>query len=314
MKSKKLYTGYKEYFLSDDIEVKVSLPQLNTDQSKDLVVDNEENEIIHYINYSLQLSATHKFPYYTAANIDGKLFKKISRKDNWRKDPRVLAEMQFGKELYAPPQSNFDRGHMTKREDVQWGKNEGIALNAADATFYYTNSVPQHQDLNRDIWRNLEDYILHKEAKQKTLRICVFTGPVLSDENPYLVFPIEDNLVRIPVLFWKVVVFQKEDGNLCRVGFMMSQNRLLIEHGIVDEYESTSTDSDLFMQFDDAETYQVNISLIEQFSGLAMPSAIDAYTDSRSTKLVMKEIDIDPELESDSAEERLGFWIEGITF
>lgn len=313
MKSKKLYTGYKEDFLSDDIDVKVSLPQLNSDQAKDLTVDDEGNEVIHYINYSLQLSASHRFPFYTATNIDGKLFKKIVRRDNWRKDPRVLAELQFGKELYTAQKGAFDRGHMTKREDVQWGKTEGIALNAADATFYYTNSVPQHKDLNRDVWRNLEDYILHTESKQKTLRICVFTGPVLSKENPYLITPIDGSQVNIPILFWKVVVFQKEDGSLYRVGFMMSQNRLLIEHSIVEEYEFASSDSDLFLQFNDAETYQVNISLIEQLSGLTMPSAIDAYTDSRSTKLVMKEIDIDPELESDSPEERLGFWIEGIT-
>lgn len=313
MKSKKLYIGYKEDFLSDNKEVKVSLPRLNSDQSKDLTVDDEGNEVIHYINYSLQLSSNYKFPYYTATNIDGKLFKKIARKDNWRKDPRVLAEFQFGKELYKAPKSNFDRGHMTKREDVQWGKTVGIALNAADSTFYYTNSVPQHKDLNRDIWRNLEDYILHTEAKQKTLKICVFTGPVLSEENPFLATLIKGNQVSIPILFWKVVVFQKEDENLYRVGFMMSQNRLLVEHGIIEEYESASADSDLYMQFDDAETYQVNVSLIEQLSGLTMPSAIDAYNDTRSMKLVMKEIDIDPDLESDSLEERLGFWIEGIT-
>src|SRR5688500_11233524 len=101
MKSKKLYTGYREDFLSFDYEVKVSLPQLNSNQSKDITVDDEGNEVIPYINYSLQLSATHKFPYYTATNIDGNLFKKIIRKDNWRKDPRVLKEFQFGKELYT---------------------------------------------------------------------------------------------------------------------------------------------------------------------------------------------------------------------
>ena len=305
MKSKMLFQGYDENFILNKI---VSLPKLNEEQINDVVRDKDGNDIIKYINYSLQLSATHKFPFYTATNINGLLFKKVPRKDNWRNDERVK-DYQWGKELYSAPKSNFDRGHMTKREDVQWGETIGIALNAADSTFYYTNAVPQHKDLNRDIWRSLEDYILHTETKQNELRVCVFTGPVLSRSNPYFVTPIDDKQIHIPSLFWKVVIFQKEDGNLYRVGFMMSQNKLLSKNAIIEELES---DNELFMQFDDADTYQVNISLIEDITGLEIPKAIDSYSDERSLKLILKEIDIDPDLESDSIGYKLGFSLENI--
>ncbi|WP_439480611.1 DNA/RNA non-specific endonuclease [Chryseobacterium aquaticum] len=305
MKSKMLFQGYDENFILNKI---VSLPKLNEEQINDVVRDKDGNDIIKYINYSLQLSATHKFPFYTATNINGLLFKKVPRKDNWRNDERVEG-YQWGKELYSAPKSNFDRGHMTKREDVQWGETIGIALNAADSTFYYTNAVPQHKDLNRDIWRSLEDYILHTETKQNELRVCVFTGPVLSRSNPYFVTPIDDKQIHIPSLFWKVVIFQKEDGNLYRVGFMMSQNKLLSKNAIIEELES---DNELFMQFDDADTYQVNISLIEDITGLEIPKAIDSYSDERSLKLILKEIDIDPDLESDSIGYKLGFSLENI--
>lgn len=305
MKSKMLFQGYDENFILNN---NISLPKLNDEQINDVVRDEDGNDIIKYINYSLQLSATHKFPFYTATNIDGLLFKKVPRKDNWRNDERVK-DYQWGKELYSAPKSDFDRGHMTKREDVQWGETIGIALNAADSTFYYTNAVPQHKDLNRDIWRSLEDYILHTETKQNELRACVFTGPVLSRSNPYFVTPINNKQIQIPSLFWKVVIFQKEDGNLYRVGFMMSQNKLLSKNAIVEELES---DNELFMQFDDADTYQVNISLIEDITGLEIPKAIDSYSDERSLKLILKEIDIDPDLESDSIEYQLGFSLENI--
>ena len=305
MKSKMLFQGYDENFI---LNKNISLPKLNDEQINDVVRDKDGNDIVKYINYSLQLSATHKFPFYTATNIDGLLFKKVPRKDNWRNDERVK-DYQWGKELYSAPKSDFDRGHMTKREDVQWGETIGIALNAADSTFYYTNAVPQHKDLNRDIWRSLEDYILHTETKQNELRVCVFTGPVLSRSNPYFVTPINDKQIQIPSLFWKVVVFQKEDGNLYRVGFMMSQNKLLSKNAIVEELES---DNELFMQFDDADTYQVNISLIEDITGLEIPKAIDSYSDERSLKLILKEIDIDPDLESDSIGYKLGFSLENI--
>ncbi len=302
-----LYNGYDEKFISGKV---VSLPKLSADQAKDLVYDQEYRGILHYINYSLTLSASHKFPFYTATNIDGFLFKKVPRKDNWRKDDRVPRDVQFGKELYSAPLSYFDRGHMTKREDVQWGETIGIALNAAESTFYYTNAVPQHKDLNRDIWRSLEDYILHSETKQNELRINVFTGPVLSSSNPFFVTPIEGKQIQIPVLFWKVVVYPKGDGELYRVGFMMSQNKLLQSDNIIEVLE---LEDELFMKFDDAATYQVNISLIEELTGLELPKANDPYSDSRTTKLVLNEIDIDPDLESDSLEYQLGFNIGNLT-
>ena len=306
MISEKLFQGYDEKFISNQT---VPLPNLSSEQNDDLVLDDEGNKVIKYINYSLQQSASHKFPFYTATNIDGIQFKKVPRKDNWRKDTRLSQEFQWGKELYSAPKSDFDKGHMTKREDVQWGETPGIALNAANSTFYYTNAVPQHKDLNRDIWRSLEDYILHTETKQNELRICVFTCPVLSSSNPYFVTPINGKQIQIPSLFWKVVIFQKEDGNLYRVGFMMSQNKLLQENHIIEELES---EDQLFMQFKDADTYQVNISLIEEMTGIEIPNVIDSYNDSRKTKLVLKEIDIDPELESDSIEYQLGFIIENL--
>lgn len=306
MINEKLFQGYDEKFISTQT---VPLPNLSTKQNNDLVLDDKGNKVIKYINYSLQQSASHKFPFYTATNIDGIQFKKVPRKDNWRKDSRLSKEFQLGKELYSAPKSDFDKGHMTKREDVQWGVTPGIALSAADSTFYYTNAVPQHKDLNRDIWRSVEDYILHTETKQNELRICVFTGPVLSSSNPYFVTPINNKQIQIPSLFWKVVVFQKGDGNLYRVGFMISQNTLLQKNHIIEQLES---DDELFMQFKDADTYQVNISLIEELTGLEIPKAIDSYTDTRNIKLLLKEIDIDPDLESDSIEYELGFYIENI--
>lgn len=312
MNSDKLYQGYQSDFLYDVCKTEVSLPIMNDVQMLDLVKDENEDYIIKYINYSVALSKSYKFAYFTATNIDGKLFKKVPRKDRWRKDPRINSEFQWGKEFYTAKQSTFDRGHLTKREDVQWGETAGIALNAADSTFFYTNSVPQHRKLNRDVWRSLEDYILHAETKQNSLRVCVFTGPVLSKNNPYYATLIGAESVQIPVLFWKVIIFPKYDGTLYRVGFMMSQKSILTQSGIIEELESGSRDEDLFLKFKDAETYQVNISLIESISGLKMPLAIDSYTDNRKNKLVFEDIDIDPELESKNWIVELGFNIQNL--
>jgi endonuclease G len=309
MKDKLLYNGFNIHFLQDEmIHESVSFPILSEAQKRDLApVEGNADALLHYFNYSLQLSSSRKFPFFTASNIDGQLFKKAERQGSWKKDKRVK-NYQWGQELYGTAKSDFDRGHMIKREYVQWGETDELAQKAANSTFFYTNSVPQHRKLNQIIWKKLENYILHTETRKKSLKVCVLTGPVLSVDDPTLGTTIKGENVLIPILFWKVVFYPKEDGQLYRVGFMMSQKKLLVDNGIVNELETSTTTDALFMQFDDAATYQVNIPLIEQLTSLTFPKAIDSYKDARNLRLVLHEIDLDLENAS-SMEQNLGFSI-----
>jgi len=314
MENEKLYQGFNHDFLVDEkVNERVELPILGKRHKNDEapVVGNDAS-ILNYMNFSIKLSASRKLPFYTASNIDGALFKKASRAKSWKKDSRAQA-YQWGQELYSAQKSDFDKGHMTKREDVQWGETVGLAQKAADSTFYYSNAVPQHKDLNQEIWKSLEDYILHTETRKESLKVCVFTGPILSQNDPLFVTQVNDEAILLPIIFWKVVIFPKEDGKLYRVGFMMSQNKLLTENGIVEELEAATDETEFFMQFDDAATYQVNVSLIEKLADIKLPEAIDSYKDDRSIKLILEEIDIDPDLENFSIEETLGFSISNIT-
>jgi len=308
-----LYEGYQPDFIGTTL----SLPVLTESQQEDLApVENKTDGIADYINYSVALSASRRFPYFTASNIDGELFRKVSRQDNWRRDERIQADHQWGNELYKAKKSDFDRGHMTKREDVQWGESVSAAIKAADSTFYYSNSVPQHARLNQRIWRLLEDYILHTETKPNGLKIAVFTGPVLSNKDPEFVTEVAGQTIQIPTLFWKVVYFTKSDGQVYRAGFMMSQESLLRDNDIVESLrdltlESLEEEDELFLQFEEADTYQTNISNIEKLSGLTMPDALDIYKDKRPLKLVLKEIDVQLESLNETTRE-LGFEIEGL--
>ena len=311
-----LYIGYLEDFL--DTDKLISLPKLNKTQEQDLAKINQtEDNVLHYVNYSLQLSASRRFPYFTASNIDGKLFKKAPRKDHWRRDERVDEQFQWGSELYSAAMSDFDKGHMTKREDVQWGDSIAFASLAADSTFYYTNSVPQHAELNQQIWRSLEDYILHTESVEKELKICVFTGPVLRSKDPLFVTKVKGGNIQLPTLFWKLVYFRKKkDGKIYRVGFLMSQASLFLENGIVAELEAEAapTDEDkLFLEYEKAETYQVNVATVEMLSGLSFPEANEPFTDNRKIPLILKEVDIRESLnEAADPITQLGFSIGGL--
>lgn len=307
------YNGYQTGFLG----MEIGLPNFTAYENEIAAVAGNADGEAKYVNYSAVLSTARKLPIFTASNIDGKAFQKAPRKDNWRKDSRIDQNNQLGKELYSAPKSDFDKGHMTKREDVQWGDSIAIASLAADSTFYYSNAVPQHADLNQKIWRSLEDYILHTEAKENDLRIAVFTGPVLHKDDPEFVTKVKENTIQIPVLFWKIVYFKKSNGELFRVGFMMNQNTLLIENGIVAsrlELELAEEDN-LFMQFADADTYQVNVGTIESLTNLKFAAAKEPFTDDRKLKLIMEEIDVHESfLESTDPYQEMGFRIGNISF
>lgn len=285
--------GYSESFISPALLV--PLPLLQPEQRADLAaVSGTTDNLARYVHYSLALSKSRGFPYFTAANIDGSLFKKAARTDNWRKDSRIADAYQWGEELYKAVKSNFDKGHLVKREDVQWGQTVLEARNAADTTFFYPNAVPQHAHLNQQIWADLEDYILHTESVPNNLRIAVFTGPVLRANDPVFVTKVNGKEIQLPVLFWKVVVFSKDNRQLYRVGFLMGQAQLLRKAKIVkpEPIKIAALEADRFMQFEDAETYQVNIATIENLTALTLPPARDVYQDSRPIKLILEEVDV----------------------
>jgi endonuclease G len=296
VKKKVSTKGYNSNFLGPGHPVE--LPALPDDVAEALVRrDDGRIHVLDYYNYSVLMHRVRRLPLLTAANIDGRQFLKINRKEvggHWKYDDRISRAFQLGKNLYEADKSDFDRGHMTKREDVQWGATREAAKKAAKATFYYTNSVPQHARLNQVAWRKIEDYILHRQAVAFNKMICLFTGPLLEKNDPIFVTPVDGGWVQIPCWFWKVVYFTKEDGQLYRVCFLYSQGNVLRDSGIVKVTKGDPAPADeYFMGFDDAKTYQVTTSVIEQLTGFSFPDAVDTYTDdTRPLEMIVKEVEV----------------------
>ena len=314
-------SGYQPVFLGK--QLKVALPQPGPTFKNDLArLDGSRSYILKYPHHSVVLSKTRKFPLFTAVNIDGAAFQPLTRKslfnggsDKWEVDPRVQP-FQWGDDLYSVPKSDFDRGHLVKREDPQWGPNKETAIEAARATFFYANCVPQVADLNQRVWRNLEDYILKKESATNKLKVNVLTGPVLADDDPVFVNQIKGQDVQIPGLFWKVVYFTNDGKTLSRVAFLMGQKKLLLEREIArpkptEGLEGLLPQPRFFLNFEDAATYQVNVDMVEHLSGLKFAPALDPYTDARPAKIVLKEVELE-DTKRLPGRPSLGFELEGI--
>ena len=175
-------------------------------------------------------------------------------------------------------------------------KTEKEAEIAAQNTFFFTNAVPQRKELNQQVWRSLEDYILKSETVTNGLKVNVFTGPVLHINDPLFISKVKGADVRIPTLFWKIVYFVKSTGELNRVGFIMGQKTLLEKAGVVKVLKQVGAGAampdKLFSQFSAAGTYQVDIATIENLTKLSFHKAVDAYKDKRPVKLVLEQVDI----------------------
>ena len=143
---------------------------------------------------------------------------------------------------------------MVRRLDPVWGD---AAPAANEDTFHYTNSCPQHANLNQRTWNDLEDYILDN-AGAHDLRVCVFTGPVLRDDDPLY------RTIRIPREFWKVAALvNAATGKLSATAYVLAQDEMIRD--LPEEFV-----------YGAYRTYQVQVAEIERRTGLRFGSLAQA--------------------------------------
>ncbi|SMO94982.1 DNA/RNA non-specific endonuclease [Paracoccus laeviglucosivorans] len=213
---------------------------------------------LRYTHFSVRMSKSRALPIYSACNIDGAQSDRgVPRSNTWRRDPRIDPSHQNLREGYGDERRGlFSRGHMTRREDPNWGSRD-TAKRADVDTFHITNVAPQRQGFNGGIWLDLEDYVLDN-ADRSNLRVTVITGPILSDADPTYYNR------QIPVAFWKILAFiHAGTGELTTIGYRRSQ---------MDYLPRPSGGRFVFGDFQDS---QVPISAIAEETGLEL----DAYAD-----------------------------------
>ena len=160
--------------------------------------------------FSIIFSETRGFAIVTAHNIDGSnLIAEgvIQRNDAFRFDTQVPNDIQIDDDQGyrgSPTQADnpWDRGHLVRRRSLHWG-NEQEARQADRDSFFWTNIVPQHEDLHDTAWGSIEDFML-QAALDADRRACVFQGPVLTANDPVIVNMPGEDPFQLPAGFWKV--------------------------------------------------------------------------------------------------------------
>jgi endonuclease G len=220
----------------------VPLPDTGAIAGDVLPVTGSEGDRLDYEHFSVLMSKSRRLALFTAVNIDGSASVSVPRGgDPWAFDGRIPEEAQAGDELYAD--NDFDRGHLVRREDPNWGPTASVANRD---TFHFTNCAPQLSVFNQRSWLSLEDYIL-SNTRRVGERATVFTGPVLRANDPVY------RGVAIPLAYWKVVAFIHDDGR-------PSASAYLIDHDV--DLDARSL---LFSAF---KTYQRSVLAIEGLTNL----------------------------------------------
>lgn len=251
-------TGYSGTFLGAGFVVPLpDLGPLTADAVKLTKPGRNGAYVLDYRGYSLVMHAKRKLAIYTAANVDGgNRFKLRRPHDVWRYDPRIPRAAQIGPSYYANNQ--FDRGHLTRYEDMEYGGDVTEALQTGADTLHFTNCSPQHARFNqsKELWQGLEQHVLEQAIEAGPFAAQVFTGPVLDDGDPTWE-KFKD--IQYPLQFWKIAVAVTSGKKLFAAGFVMDQSEVIAQYGIEATVE---------VPFGAFKTYQVPIAEIERLTGL----------------------------------------------
>ena len=215
--------------------------------------------VLDYKGYSVVMNKDRRFAFFSAANVDGGMRPNISgRQDNWMFDDRISRDHQVDNSYYR--NDKFDRGHLTRRDDMEWGTDPLDAVNRANGTCTWTNCAPQHEIFNKGqekgvlLWQQLEKYVLEQTAAFNRFRVQVITGPIFGAADPVF------REIPYPLEFWKVVVAVTSKGKLFATGYILGQKETIVKHGLAEVAVE--------VPFGEFGTYQRPITLIENLTGL----------------------------------------------
>jgi endonuclease G len=117
----------------------------------------------------------------------------VKRTDKFLPDPALPIGQAVTSEDYK--NSGWDRGHLCPAGDNKWNRQ------AMKESFYLTNVCPQHHNLNRGDWNELEQKCRVWVQKEKCLYIVA--GPLFYRSTPRT---IGVHRVAVPDAFFKVIL------------------------------------------------------------------------------------------------------------
>ena len=216
---------------NDRLGLELAIPQFTK---------STKSQVIEHIGYTVSYNEQRRNPNWvayelTAAEVDGT----EPRGSKFIPDPEVRGRQAVDDDYRN---SGWDRGHLAPAADMKWSEQ------AMDESFYLSNISPQNGNLNRGVWKSIEE--LTRDNAQQYGEILVVTGPVFTNKKG--LGYIGDNRVIIPNGFYKVLLAY--DNGYTGIGFycenVAGKKKLSTYARSIDEIEDI-TGIDFFHQLPD---------------------------------------------------------------
>lgn len=170
----------------------------------------EINDVLlfHYA-YTCSFNPMTNIPNWVAWEVNAdKLVDRESRTNDFLPDPQLDEDFAVTTDDYKD--CGWDRGHMCPAGDNKWH------WKAMQESFYMTNICPQHHNLNRGDWKELEEACRRWAMIEPVYIAC---GPILYKE-PIYGYIGRYHKIRIPDAFFKVVLTGLKTDKPRAIGFI----------------------------------------------------------------------------------------------
>ncbi|WP_455593056.1 DNA/RNA non-specific endonuclease [Bacteroides sp.] len=149
-------------------------------------------QIIRHTGYTVSYNSALRLPNWVAYELTREEARGTEkRSDRFVADPQIVGSMATNAD-YA--RSGYDKGHMAPAADMKWSRT------AMKESFYFSNICPQHPELNRRKWKDLEEKI--RDWGIADSAVVIVCGPIVGKSNT----TIGRNKVTVPQRFFKVIL------------------------------------------------------------------------------------------------------------
>lgn len=221
-----------------------------------------KGDYIHHSRHSLLFNKERGFAFVSAHNIDGATIPSAQfTSRSFKNDPKIQPtslQVDHNRGYRESADHGFgpnpwDQGHLARRKSLSWGVEEAARIAERESDMW-SNIAPQHENLHDDAWGKIEDWMLER-VENDGHRACVFTGPVFTEDDPEHKNGPEEDPIRIPAGFWKVISVELT-GAMRSAGFLVWQR----------DYDSEAP-----LPFAPV-LEQVRLTTIEVLTGLTFPA------------------------------------------
>lgn len=157
-----------------------------------LFIAPRQEQLVRHAGYTVSYNENRRLPNWVAYELTRQETQgSEKRNDRFVADPLITATIATNSDYVR---SGYDKGHMAPAADMKWSST------AMKESFYFSNICPQHPELNRRKWKDLETKV--RDWAMADSAIIIICGPIIGKQPP----TIGKNRITVPKQFFKVVL------------------------------------------------------------------------------------------------------------